>query len=187
MNLIQLVQAGFTRAGEISKSLQQAIALKQDKLPTNGAAGQFLANDLTWKTPASGGSSNITWETIAVMTGWTSGFKTDNTWPLQLGKDTSGRIYIRGALRNTSGNGNTNPFLTIPTAYKLKGLENLNGTYPLSCLVYSDNFGNFSTSAAPYIKYVMSSGVATLVGSTSATNNYGYVFPEQCLGFAANP
>ena len=47
MSLIDAVNAGFSRVGILIKG-------KQDKLPT-GTAGQFLAHDLTFKTPSGNG------------------------------------------------------------------------------------------------------------------------------------
>lgn len=60
MGLVTLTRAGFKRVGVLLYTLQQSINGKQDKLPTNGTSGQFLANDFTWKTPASSTSGDVT-------------------------------------------------------------------------------------------------------------------------------
>lgn len=46
------------------------LTLKQDKLPTTGTAGQFLAHDLTFKTP-SGGSTVNEYGSTALASAWT--------------------------------------------------------------------------------------------------------------------
>ena len=119
MNLIQLVTAGFKRAGVIAYSLQQAINLKQDKLPTNGTAGQFLAHDLTFKTPSGGGGGEtLTWVDLPVLTSnnYASG-AVDGTDKLQVAKSADGYIWIRGIVRNTSGSNNSSSFAALPLSH----------------------------------------------------------------------
>lgn len=49
------LQANIETKADAASTLL-ALSLKQDKLPTTGTAGQFLAHDMTFKTPAGGGS-----------------------------------------------------------------------------------------------------------------------------------
>lgn len=190
MNLIQLVTAGFKRAGVIAYNLQQAINTKQDKLPTNGTSGQFLAHDLTFKTPSGGGgsSSTITWTNLPVVNDLgtvVTGFS-DGTQPLQIGKDSTGLIWLRGAFRVTSGTiVSGSAFASLPTTHMLKGFINNASNY----IRINSCPANFITSnqLTLYTQLAYFSGVQSLSFSSNLGNPALVVFAQQCLGHALNP
>lgn len=115
-------------------ALWTALGNKQDKLPTNGTAGQFLANDLTWKTPSSSGGGGIepVWTDLVLISGngWATGYA-DGTNKMQVGKDANGYIWLRGAMRNTLTTANSNFPFSFPTTHQLKIGSQENLSFPL--------------------------------------------------------
>lgn len=94
---------------------------KQNKLPTDGTAGQFLAHDMTFKTPSGGGGGGgetLTWVDLPVLTSnnYASG-AADGTDKLQVAKSADGYIWIRGIVRNTSGSNNSTSFAALPLSH----------------------------------------------------------------------
>lgn len=183
MNLIQLVNAGFKRVGIIAYNLQAAIALKQDKLPTNGTSGQFLAHDFTFKTPASSGGQPP-WVDLAVLTAnnFASGFP-DGTNKLQIAKDTKGYIWVCGVFRNTSASPNPNLAIAIPTAYTIRQVNTGTTVATPLLLINSNSSAAGRPTSTFYITGSQFFGLTT--GSYDASGTY--IIPPTAIGLALNP
>ena len=162
MSLVTLTRAGFKRVGVLLYTLQQAINGKQDKLPTNGTSGQFLANDLTWKTPAnaSGGTG------IAFNCGF------------QIGKPFSANFYDNGLFAPTTS-GQTLPSLgevTFPVVFSEDLTINQIGVVAkrsssdatFKILIY-DVMGNGFPKQCVYVSPVLNvtSNAQTYIGATA--------------------
>lgn len=179
-------------ASDIGAVTPEQLALKQDKLPLNGTAGQFLASDLTWQAPPSG--AGIIWTAVtlnAALTsaGLVSGFA-NGRFPLMLGKDAEGNVYIKGAFTNTYANlisGVSNLF-TMPASHFLAGFAPTASTCTLTTVRYmnSSNPVSVSTAYNNFFATLLSyQGIQTFGLTNGIGGNQSCYFPQQAIGFTA--
>ena len=214
--LIQKVNAGFVRVGELLKgkvnSTRQIATgtgltgggdLTADRTLTLADSGVVAgtygsstsvpvvtfdskgrATTVTTATVTGGGGSQPPWVDLAVLTAnnFASGFP-DGTNKLQIGKDSSGFIWVKGVFRNTSASANSNLAITFPTAYMVRQVNTGTTVATPLLLINSNSSAAGRPTSTFYITGSQFFGLTT--GSYDA--NGTYIIPPTIIGMALNP
>lgn len=158
---------------------------KQNSLPTNGAAGQFLAHDLTFKTPSGGGSSDeIIW-TLLTKHPLEYGIYFSEYDPPMIGRSSTGLIYIKGTvIKFDSNNSSAFSLAIIPQSFRTKQLAQL--TTNNSSIKYLANvsvsFNGFLPWSVSMGRYDANSTTISITGSTIGVAGVSFSIPPTCLG-----
>lgn len=110
----------------------------------------------------------------------------DNSYPFQIGKDSDGNVYVRGAMRNTGGSSIAGfaETILIPASHKFRWLTSATHYLIPSCGGYFHNIASStSISGATYLT-ARTNGTTNWLGiSTTLPAGAILVFPLQCIGF----
>ena len=156
---------------------------KQNKLPTDGTAGQFLAHDLTFKTP-SGGGDTIAW-TLLSKYPLEYGMNFSDYDPPMIGRSSTGLIYIKGTvIKSDSSNSNSFVLGIIPQNFRTKQLAQL--TANNSSIRYLANvsvsFSAFLPWSVSMMRYDANSTLLTVSGGFIGSPGISLNIPPTCLG-----
>ncbi len=159
---------------------------KQNKLPTDGTAGQFLAHDLTFKTPA-GGGDGIVWVALTRYFDFTTNLTTYD--PPMIGKSSDGIIYIKGTfVFSQSPNTNAVFASVIPQTYRPEAMLALAGSG--GYLAFEANVAVGQANAQPWqvrlLKYDPATTMLVIASPTGTSLNINsgttLIIPQTRLG-----
>ena len=162
-----------------------ALGLKQDKLPTTGTAGQFLAHDLTFKTPAGGGGGDIITWTPLTKHPLEYEIAFSDYDPPMIGRSSAGLIYIKGTvIKYNANNSSSFSLAIIPQNFRTKQLAQL--TANNSSIKY---VANVSVSVSAYLPWSVSMGrydanstTISIAGGMIGIGGVSFSIPPTCLG-----
>lgn len=141
----------------------------------------FKAADIVEEIPT---LADVTWTDIAITNvNVATGFA-DSSFPLQIGKDTKGNIWMRGAVTNIASAVAANGVIaTLPTTHQLSGYTSINSFCQL-VPIQSTLPGN---TTALFLRMKNYNNVQTLAFSGSLASSVSFVLQPTIIGRALTP